>query len=135
MIKAGMQGIYAKALPRASGGSPEWLFGGETAKQCETAQRLSEKIMRGKAGRQRGGGGGAKPDRRQATAGEAARYYNHTGPPLTLSGDSASHRCGRRLDKVQTGFSKEGASEIGQVSTPYRSTSIAGQQDRDVRDL
>ena len=64
MIKAGMQGIYAKALPRASGGSPEWLFGGnvaETAKQCETAQRLSEKIMRGKAGRQRGG---AKPDRR-----------------------------------------------------------------------
>ena len=58
MIKAGMQGIYAKALPRASGGSPEWLFGGnvaETAKQCETAQRLSEKIMRGKAGGQRGG--------------------------------------------------------------------------------
>ena len=43
---------YARTLTKAQENSPDWLYGGninETAKQCETAKKLGDKVFRHKA--------------------------------------------------------------------------------------
>ena len=48
LIKPSLAPIYAQVLTKGHDTTPEWLYGGnlvETTKKCETAKRISEKIL------------------------------------------------------------------------------------------
>ena len=51
MLKPHLSPLYAKAMTKTQEESVEWLYGGdlsETTKQCETAKRISDKVLKRK---------------------------------------------------------------------------------------